>query len=427
MKSRKKFLQEAGVFLIFLILLFSNFLIMAYAKQDILSQIAQSNTPIYRSSLMSSAGYTIILEEDFTDGIMPPTDWKLTQNNPNETWYIDSSFPHSETYCTTVHRGNEDEGEIQDEWLITPSMDLSDYNTYGLTFWWYTNQYTAQEEDYIDLNVTISIDGEQTWESIWNEDALSDCFSWKWYNTNYGNHIDLSGYAGQTDVRIAFRYYSNTSEYAYAQEFSIDDIIIYGESDPFWCSPGGPYEIAWDWNNAYGIKFHGDTGDGDPPYLDWLWDFGDNYTNKMPYFPTHRYDSPGIYNVNLTVKDSKGHVSFAETTVEVKVTPPPEIEIKNIQGGLKISADLYNGGTLNVSYVNWQIIVQWGPFKMFETIIANDTIENLEFKSSEVIQSGYFIGFGRITIIIKAEPENALGDEQQRKAFKIGPFVFGVH
>jgi hypothetical protein len=64
---------------------------------------------------------------------------------------------------------------------------------------------------------------------------------------------------------------------------------------------------------------------------------------------------------------------------------------------------------------------------MFETIIANDTIENLAFKSSEVIQSGYFIGFGRITIIIKAEPENAFGDEQQRKAFKIGPLVFGVH
>jgi len=114
MKSRKKFLQEAGVFLIFLILLFSNFLIIAYAKQDILSQIAQSNTPIYRSSLMSSAGYTIILEEDFSDGIMPTTNWKLTQTNPNETWYIDSSFPHSEPNCATVHRGNEEEGEVHE-------------------------------------------------------------------------------------------------------------------------------------------------------------------------------------------------------------------------------------------------------------------------------------------------------------------------
>jgi PKD repeat protein len=234
----------------------------------------------------------------------------------------------------------------------------------------------------------------------------------------------LSIYAGETDVKIAFRYSSNSTEYIYAQEFSIDDIFVYGSGGDFECSPGVPYEISWDWNNHYGVTFHGSAKEGDPPYLDWLWDFGDNHTSKLPYVPNHRFDEPGLYNVSLTVKDFTDHVAFNRTTVKVIVTPPPEINV-DINGGFGINAVITNGGTINVTYIHWEIVVQWGPLKMFEKVVANGTIVNLEAKSSQSIESGYFFGFGRIMIMVNAEPENAIGNDEQQRAFKIGPFVIG--
>lgn len=422
--KKENILKGAGVLLIVLVLLFSNLSVTANNAMVTSTQTIQTTKPSYKTLPTSGGGAKIILEENFTDGNMPPVGWELNQTNQNETWYIDGTFPHSEPYCGTVHRGND--VELQDEWLITPSLNFGAYDEIALSFWWYTHQYTSQEADYIDLNVSISTDGGSTWDPIWNEDDLGDFFSWKWYDTNFDEHIDLSIYAGETDVKIGFQYCSNSLEYMYAQEFSIDDIIVYGAGDDFECSPGVPYEISWDWNNFYGVKFHGDAINGDPPYLDWLWDFGDNHTSKLPYFPTHRFDKPGLYNISLTVKDLTDHVAFNHTTVLIIVMPPPEIEI-DIQGGFGINAQITNGGNLNVTYIHWKIIVQWGPFKMFENEVANGTIVNLEAKSSQPIDSGYFIGFGRIIIKIIAEPENAMGDEEQQRAFKIGPFVFGVH
>lgn len=375
-------------------------------------------------------GFEIMLEEDFTDGNMPPIDpllgqWTHTNYSNNETWYIDESDPYSEPNCSTVHRGNYH--GLQDEWLITPTLDFNPYQEIKLQFQWYTSQLTAQHKDIIDLNVSISLNNGQNWTLIWNEDSQPVFVSWTWLSSG---EIDLSTYAGETNVLIGFQYHSNNNTDAYLQEFSFDDIFIYGNSTLFWCDVGGPYEIAWSWNLLNGVQFHGDVGDGQQPYLNWTWNFGDGQISKVPYLPIWTYNDIGTYNVTLIVTDSANpkHIAFDDTTVSVIETPPPDLEI-TIQGpSIGLTAEIENTGMLNVSFIDWTMNVEWGPLKAFKKEVANGTIPYLDAKTTTMIRSPlYFLGFGRMRFIITLEPINTYRTEEQKDALKFGPLIFWIH
>jgi hypothetical protein len=381
-------------------------------------------------------GYNVLLDENFTDGNMPPTgdwgSWELDQTNQDETWCIDTSFPHSEPNCATVHRGGST--ELQDEWLITPSLDFGGYTEIYLQLYWYTEYYVSAWMDYIDLNVSISTDGGSTWTLIWTEDDIVDVFpTWEWIDTNYpsGDPIDLSDYAGETDVKIGFQYYSNSLEEAEYQEFSIDDIIVYVPGEPFECSVGGPYEWWWPMQYEYtppGVRFHGDISP--PGRYKWLWDFGDGNTSIIPYVPIHFYNTVDTFTVSLTVIDDTSdppRVAFNQTTVTLFLMKPPEIDITIQKPSIGIKAEINNPGERNASYVNWTMVVHWGPRQIFENRVANDTIERIAPGTSEEIRSRlYFFGFGRIHIVIAAEPENMPGVIKHFDAVKIGPLIFGA-
>ncbi len=378
-------------------------------------------------------GYNVLLDEDFTDGNMPPTgdwgSWELDQTNPNETWYIDTSFPHSEPNCATVHRGGSI--ELQDEWLITPSLDFGEYTEIYLRFWWYAEYYVSAHMDYIDLNVSVSTDGGSTWTLIWTEDDIVDVFpTWEWIEVD--DPIDLSDYAGEPDVKIGFQYYSNSLEEAEYQEFSIDDIIVYiPDTELFECSIGGPYEWWWPMQYEYdppGVRFHGGASPPGARYQ-WLWDFGDGNTSTSQYFPIHFYSTADTFTVSLTVRDNNSdppRVAFNQTTVTLFLMEPPEIDIIIQKPSIGIKAEINNPGERNASYVNWTMVVHWGPRQIFENRVANDTIERIAPGTSEEICSGlYFFGFGRIRIVIAAEPENMPGVIKHFDAVKIGPLIFG--
>jgi hypothetical protein len=249
-----------------------------------------------------------------------------------------------------------------------------------------------------------------------------------------GDPIDLSDYAGETDVKIGFQYYSNSLEEAEYQEFSIDDVIVFVPSEePFECHIGGPYEWWWPMQYEYdppGVRFHGRVTGGGPTGLDWHWDFGDGTASEVPYFPIHFYNRTGLFNVSLTVKDNTTYpprIAFNRTTANLFLIKPPEIDIIIQRVSIGIKAEIKNVGEYNATYVNWTMVVHWGPLQIFEKMVANGTIERIAPKTSEGIRSGlYFFGFGRIHIVISAEPENIPGSIKHFNAFKIGPLVFGA-
>jgi hypothetical protein len=416
-------LNGSGVLLIVSVILLSNLSITANFAMDTLTENIQADDKLSNGPSgppVSTEDYEDLLKEDFTSGKVPPDGWELKQTNSNYTWYNDSTDPYSEPYCVSCYHDN---GK-QDEWLITPSLNFSGYTRIYLRFHWYTSYYEAVYKDYHDLNVSISTDGGSNWTLIWNEDDLNKPFqSWQWYDTNNVDYIDLTDYINETDVKIGFQYYSPNG--VEGQEYSIDDIELSGNStEDFWCDTGGPYEYHWDFQP---VKFHGSVGNGQWPYTSWLWDFGDGVTSSQAYFPAYSYDEIGTYNVSLEVRDSAGHISYQCSKVDIYTGDPPEIQILDIKGGVGIEANIKNVGTRNATYIEWKIAIQWGPLLIFEKEIANGNIESLAPKTSQKISiGGYFIGFGRITICISAEPENALGDFDVRNAYKIGPFVIGV-
>jgi len=377
---------------------------------------------------VSNISHEIILEEDFSKGVIPPIDpilgqWVHKITAKNATWYIDESIPYTDPYCATISRW--DYEGLQNEWLITPRLDFSNYDVVNLRFFWYTSHLTAVWNDVIDLIVSISLDEGKTWTILWNEDDFDPFISWTWQDSG---EIDLSAYAHKSNVQIGFWYYSNNITDPDAQEFSIDNIEIYGNSDQFICDTGGPYEIAWSWNIKYGVQFHGNVIGGQMPYSDWTWYFGDGNTSKVRYSPNHKYNNVGTYNVTLIVTDSSkpSHIAFANTTVKVIETSPSVIEIE-IQPSIGLLAEVKNTGNLNVSYLNWTMVIEWGPLTLFKREVGNGTIQFIGAKSITSLRSSYniiWLGFLRVTIEVK--PLNTYREEKIQMVLIVGTFIFPI-
>ena len=411
------------------ILLCSTISVSGNSALDTSTSNIQINKSSYDPSSKGSAGYDIVLNETFSTNLMPPTDWKLVQTHPSETWKIDSSFPHGEPYCATVHRGSS--SGKQNESLITPQLNFTTYTgIINLSFWWYTSCYAAHWKDYIDLNVSISTDNESTWTLEWSDDDITSNYtSWFWFNKN----IDLSKYANQSQVKIRFQYYSNVTTEPGAQACSIDDIMVYAENktgEQFICHAGGPYEWCWETQGNYnppGVRLHGAVENQSWWKCKWIWDFGDNTsTSNMPLVSIHDYKTAGIYNITLMVIDNAStphRIDFDYTTILVYPEPEPALAISTKKVSLGIQATIENDGLFNATRVNWTMMVNWAI--IWEKQVANGTIERLEPDSiSAPIKSGYFFKFGFIRIEISVIPENMPGITKNYLGFKAGPLVY---
>jgi hypothetical protein len=291
---------------------------------------------------------------------------------------------------------------------------------------------------YAELNISVSTNGGANWTNVWSFDDIDVFFTdWTWQDSILpGNDpIDLSAFAGENNVQIAFQYYSNTTASADQQEFSIDDIIVYTPgAQNFNCSAGGPYE--WWWSRQYdyifdpGVRFHGDLENG-TALTQWFWDFGDGNTSNVPYYPIHFFNDIGTYNITLTVIDNTTtppRIAFDRTTITLFLLKPPAIDLKLPMVSFGIKADINNDGEYNASYVNWTMKIAWGPlqiFQIFEKAVGNGTIEKITVGSTATIRSKlYFFGFGRINIMFTVYPENLPGIEKSYRGIKIGPLVF---
>jgi hypothetical protein len=449
-EKKKNILRNISTLVIVCALICCSFSALTITTIGTAKQNSTLDTTVSKSSgsrASSSVSFNL-LDENFTDGNMPPEgdsgDWELQQTNPDETWYIDSTVPYTRPFCGTIHR--DESLTLQDEWLITPSLnfigDVHNYTSIALSFHWYTCYFTTIYKRYVELNISISTDGGANWTNIWSFDDMNvgippnPFTDWKWYESNYLDKkpIDLTDFIGENDVRIAFQYYSDTNASADQQEFSIDDInvIATGPGGNFSCDAGGPYSWWWPMQYEYypnGVRFHGNVTNG-TIFTQFLWDFGDGSTNVTQYNqnPTHFYTDIGIFNVTLTAKDNTftpPRINVSRTTLTLFLLKPPAVNITAPRISIGIKAVINNVGEYNATYVYWMINISWGVLQLREKPVANGTLENIEAGSSATIQSKpYFFGFGLIHIIITAYPENQPSLIKHLYGFKIGPLVF---
>lgn len=155
----------------------------------------------------------VVLSENFNGTSIPAT-WTVQQSNANETWEI-----------STVSSGNVASVDYdaalgqQNEWLISPSMNLGNTTYYylkfkaGLSYYW-----AVDPNNNYDAFVKISTDNGITWTQVWSEASLGT-FS------NYAMNsvmIDISAYKNNPNVKVAFQYVGSDGAALYIDDFSVE-------------------------------------------------------------------------------------------------------------------------------------------------------------------------------------------------------------
>ena len=160
-----------------------------------------------------------VLTEDFEEASFPPEGWSV-KNQAAKTWYQGTE------YGSKMAMVDISKTEQQDEWLITPAIDLKAQATKaGMVFDFYTNYYWSVETHHHNLKVMASTDG-QTWEQIWQ--------LWDWNQKNeFGAWEKTQAqvtipekFQNAESVQFAFVYQGKDSTALY-----LDNIQVYVE-DP---------------------------------------------------------------------------------------------------------------------------------------------------------------------------------------------------
>jgi len=154
----------------------------------------------------TSRSITTLLGEGFEDGVIPPTDWSVEVENPGYTWMITSDPVYNGSYAAKCPGANPPD---QDEWLITPTLDLSGYDEVILSFWINSIAFGS------DWTMELQVNDDVLWDMVTEE-------SWSIYEYRLKT-FDLSSYIGET-VTIAWRYVGTRGF-----DGTIDDVCVLAE------------------------------------------------------------------------------------------------------------------------------------------------------------------------------------------------------
>ena len=155
----------------------------------------------------------ILWAEDFNDAWLPEG-WSIQSKGQSiETWYRD------EDYMATC---NFDENFPQDEWLITPAIDISGRQTeVHMVFDFNTVYAFTTYYKHCNLLVMASQDGGENWEEIWN---LWDAGIFAdWTNTQAKVTIPEE-FQGSGSLQFAFVYQGQDGAM-----ISIDNVVVYAD------------------------------------------------------------------------------------------------------------------------------------------------------------------------------------------------------
>jgi len=162
----------------------------------------------------------VLLQEGFEDGVMPPSGWSVDITNPNYTWDIvdaasEPELVHSGDYAAVVRWCHT---SSQDEWLISPEVDLTPgYGSANVSFW--ANCWNTKP----DCNVKVWICGDGFADVIWNMNEDED-----WPDAQYRLvDLDISNYIGNV-ITIKWQYVGMRLY----KDFALDDVLVYTGDAP---------------------------------------------------------------------------------------------------------------------------------------------------------------------------------------------------
>ena len=163
-------------------------------------------------------------ENDFESDTFPGHGWTVqgTDANKDYTWLQGVYYNWKNLGNTTNHAyiKGDWKGGKQNEWLISPAVDLSGSKTRTLTF---DYCYGVGGIRYKDNTVTVEIsaDGGSTWTSLW--DMYSTYHSTTGYALDGSATIEIPVEYASKNIQIAFHYVGNTED---AGPVAIDNVKL---------------------------------------------------------------------------------------------------------------------------------------------------------------------------------------------------------
>jgi glutaredoxin len=163
---------------------------------------------------------TDFMFESFEGPAFEPIGWHKIHLGSTYTWSKTSAGSQSGTYCAYVRNGYN--GQPQDEYLVTAALDL----TYTLNpkLGWYeeeVNWSTRGGTHYIMVSTTSQTDPAAF-------EVVSEMTPANHTVAGFGAamvEVDLSAYAGQSQVYVAFRYVGEYSDYWFIDDVKVFELV----------------------------------------------------------------------------------------------------------------------------------------------------------------------------------------------------------
>ena len=198
----------------------------------------------------------VVFFEDFGDFEWPGHGWTVIQTTTEVNWYPCWWSPITYDYTSPPYSAGLWWGyQPQDEWLISPPLNFSMPYQYILRFNdWNFGEYPGYwEGDY----VKISTDGGVTWTTLANLYEEAPPYPGRYWGDQL--EFDLTMFAGNPDVRIAFHRWANQPGYpGNLGIWFIDDVEViaggYTPGDEIRWIFNDDFEFGWKWCTPHAPK-----------------------------------------------------------------------------------------------------------------------------------------------------------------------------
>ncbi|MBP1662426.1 MAG: hypothetical protein H6P94_675 [Thermoplasmatales archaeon] len=325
----------------------------------------------------------VLFSEGFEWGF-PPTGWTQIITNSG---YCDSYPQYSafwNQFSENVHNGSRSayvwwDYQHQDEWLITPEINLVDIPNGKLTFWSYAYEGSIHDDHYY---VKISTDNGTTWTELFDLSSFPPNQGWNSYTSPY--LIDLSDYHGQM-IKLAWHAVSTLDDGLWYQ-WCIDDVLITGGdiTPPVTtCTITGVYNAT--------ITFTATDDMSAVAYTKYKLNNGAWTEYTVPIVVT----AIGDHIVYYYSVDTAGNVEGEKSktfTIQLPITIA-------IQGGVGVTAIIKNVGSIELTNIYWSM--QLDGKLIFAGKTKSGTIVNLN-PGEEFIVKNSVLGFGKTNIAVSA-------------------------
>lgn len=167
-----------------------------------------------RDIQLANPRFPVLFSESFTDGF---DHWFRKSVTGAQVWTLNTTNGNPGN-CADMN-GFSGGAVANEDWLISPAIDLSDVPTAILSFQTAKNFTGNALQVYVSTDyVDDAMPSTATWTLLSATMATASNFAW----TNSGN-VSLNSYVGNNNVRIAFKYTSTSSA---AAQWRVDNIKV---------------------------------------------------------------------------------------------------------------------------------------------------------------------------------------------------------